>query len=137
METKFNFNSAICTSLSQSERLIALGLKKETADMSYQYLNQWDGWFVRPIEEDEKITHIEIPAWSLHRLIEMMPTLIGWRDKQYWLDVNNDGVCYSTSMSCALVEFIADNLYDNIIFCIEWLIKKGYFNKEYLNGHKD
>ena len=72
------------------------------------------------------------PRWSLHRLIEMMPTLIGWRDKQYWLDVNNDGVCYSTSMSYALVEFIADNLYDNIIFCIEWRIKEGYFNKEYL-----
>ena len=35
-------------------------------------------------------------------------------------------------MSYALVEFIADNLYDNIIFCIEWLIKEGYFNKEYL-----
>jgi hypothetical protein len=25
-----------------------------------------------------------------------------------------------------------DNLYDNIIDCIEWLIKEGYFNKEYL-----
>ena len=23
-------------------------------------------------------------------------------------------------------------LYDNIIDCIEWLIKEGYFNKEYL-----
>ena len=25
------------------------------------------------------------------------------------------------------------NLYDNLIDCIEWLIKEGYFNKEYLN----
>ena len=33
MGTKFNFNSAICTSKAQSERLLALGLKKETADM--------------------------------------------------------------------------------------------------------
>ena len=24
------------------------------------------------------------------------------------------------------------SIYDNIIDCIEWLIKKGYFNKEYL-----
>lgn len=25
-----------------------------------------------------------------------------------------------------------NNIYDNIIDCIEWLIKEGYFNKEYL-----
>ena len=33
MKTKFNFNSQICTTREQSERLLALGLKKETADM--------------------------------------------------------------------------------------------------------
>lgn len=33
METNLKFNSAICTSREQSERLLALGLKKETADM--------------------------------------------------------------------------------------------------------
>ena len=141
METKFNFNSQVCTNRFQSERLLALGLKKETADMAQ--IENWDydlkdgkfftgEYFERPIDYVEGMTGHYIPAWSLHRLIEMMPTLIGWRDKQYWLDVNNDGVCYSTRMSYALVEFIADNLYDNIIFCIEWLIKEGYFNKEYL-----
>ena len=36
METKFNFNSQICTTKEQSERLLALGLKKETADMVYR-----------------------------------------------------------------------------------------------------
>ena len=139
--SEFNFNSQVCTTKVQSERLLALGLKKETADMAL--IENWeydlkDGkfftgeYFERPIDYVEGMTGHYIPAWSLHRLIEMMPTLIGWRDKQYWLDVNNDGVCYSTSMSYALVEFIADNLYDNIIFCIEWLIKEGYFNKEYL-----
>lgn len=30
------FNSQICTTKEQSERLLALGLKKETADMRYQ-----------------------------------------------------------------------------------------------------
>ena len=29
------FNSQICTTKEQSERLLALGLKKETADMYY------------------------------------------------------------------------------------------------------
>lgn len=31
--SNFNFTSQVCTSRSQSERLLALGLKKETADM--------------------------------------------------------------------------------------------------------
>ena len=30
---EFNFNSQICTTREQSERLLALGLRKETADM--------------------------------------------------------------------------------------------------------
>ena len=30
----FNFNSQICTTKEQSERLLSLGLKKETADMT-------------------------------------------------------------------------------------------------------
>ena len=127
------FNSQICTTREQSERLIALGLKKETADMKWLGCSDENGDIYYLLSDvPHHFRSIDIPAWSLHRLIEMMPTLIGWRDKQYWLDVNNDGVCYSTSMSYALVEFIADNLYDNIIFCIEWLIKEGYFNKEYL-----
>ena len=35
METKFNFNSQVCTDKIQSERLLSLGLKKETADMRH------------------------------------------------------------------------------------------------------
>ena len=34
METKFNFKSQVCTTIEQSRRLLELGLKKETADMS-------------------------------------------------------------------------------------------------------
>ena len=37
------FNSQVCTSLSQSEKLLALGLKKETADMCWRYVNTVKG----------------------------------------------------------------------------------------------
>ena len=126
-----NFKSQICTSRSQSKRLLSLGLKKETADMSYQYLNQWDGWLIRPIEEDEKITHMEIPAWSLHRLIEMMP------EEMYGglLCIFKDSIRYEELIMDrpeAHFEVIGDNIYENAISCIEWLIKEGYFPKEYL-----
>lgn len=127
------FNSQTCTSREQSERLLALGLKKETADMCHFW--HWESDDYSRLCASWEFAHRsnkDIPAWSLHRLIEMMPTLIYRRERQYWLDINNDGVCYNTNGGFACVEYIADNLYDNILYCIEWLIKEGYFNKEYL-----
>ena len=41
----FNINSQICTTREQSERLLALGLKKETADMTI-HLKRDGGWYV-------------------------------------------------------------------------------------------
>ena len=137
METKFNFKSAICTSRSQSEALLKLGLKPETADMVHIYLNQWDGWYVRPLDVDESIHHMEIPAWSLHRLIEMMPNNIHKYNDIADLSVSNELVQYrfydvDYNHDVCLEHFNGGTLYDNIIDCIEWLIKEGYFNKEYL-----
>lgn len=37
------FNSQICTTKEQSERLLALGLKKETADCYYYAQQRWNG----------------------------------------------------------------------------------------------
>ena len=142
METKFNFNSQICTSRVQSERLLALGLKKETADMKYPCTSEYyegiltEGTSSLPIiidTEDDDITEYDIPAWSLGRLIEMMPldvvpeggldncfTLIKNYPKGY--SVEYDGFSY----------YHKENIYDTIIDGIEHLIKEGYFNKEYL-----
>ena len=123
METKFNFNSQVCTSRVQSERLLKLGLKKETADCYYSGNGSCE--MGRPCNSKET------PAWSLHRLIEMMPSLIWHREYQYSLNINDDGVIYDR-MGIAIVEFIDDNLFDNMIACIRWLIEKNHFNKEYL-----
>lgn len=64
-----NFKSQICTNKEQSQRLLVLGLKKETADMKLiPYTREAisidynDGNF---LEEDL------YPAWSLHRLMEI------------------------------------------------------------------
>ena len=103
METKFNFKSAICTSRSQSERLLALGLKKETADCCYYY---YDGEYLIAFAEDAKYPS-DIPAWSLHRLMIL---------------AEMKGTAFSD----------LDVAYETTISIIAAKIRFGYFNKEYL-----
>lgn len=120
MESKFNFNSQICTSREQSERLLALGLKKETADC-----------VLLPSTNYIKNT---IPAWSLHRLWELTPKVIFTKPSLY-LTMCEDSVFYCAEGDNEEYEKSFSrqiSLYDNIIDCIESLIKEGYFNKEYI-----
>lgn len=128
MEESLKFNSQICTTKEQSQRLLDLGLKPETADM---YFNTQTGIIEVPYSEDELVSHLglsgNIPAWSLHRLIAFLPETVGEKYEYFALyhaSVRYGGIIHDFSES--------DNLYDNIIDCIEWLIKEGYFNKEYL-----
>ena len=109
METTLKFNSAVCTSRAQSERLLSLGLKKETADTLYM---QIDGYWVCIISQgDEEYIPYEdhLPAWSLHRLIEILNI---WH-----LELNFN-------------EF--NNAYDQIISYFEERVKGGFINKKYL-----
>ena len=95
--SNFNFTSQVCTSREQSERLLALGLKKETADM---YIFDVEVYIGKPNIDD-------IPAWSLHRLIEIAEL------PQYW-------------------ECISGNWYEEVIAHIQSMIHINGFNKEYL-----
>lgn len=138
METKFNFKSQICTTREQSERLLALGLKKETADMWYPHFAK-----TCPIPLiDEVLTTDDIPAWSLGRLIEMLPSPIPISEDlptfhhyayldlskvsahYYWEDYDGD--------ERALVSFCGNGFFAAVVDAIEWLIKEEYFPKEYL-----
>ena len=118
METKFNFNSQICTTREQSERLLALGLKKETADMCWVLTdedregNEYSVEYISIGQGEYQLMHPDwyTPAWSLHRLIEIVS------HTQY--------PYYVISKELPI--------YDALCERIEWLIKKGYFNKEYL-----
>ena len=116
METKLNFKSAICTSREQSEKLLALGLKKETADMihSLKQTSQIGDWFILPrYHGDNRYSKETIPAWSLHRLI----LLCKYNDNGFATLIPREGT------------------YDYLIESIAHRIKEGYFNKEYLNGN--
>ena len=113
------FNSQICTTREQSERLIALGLKKETADMFW--MEEWKfnektnepyftGEYLESIKRSNKWVDLRdsIPAWSLHRLIEMVA---GGSEEQ--------------------MIFLPDP-YDELIEEIAGAIMVGCFPKEYL-----
>ena len=126
------FTSQICTTKEQSERLLALGLKKETADMHhYQYI---DGgrWNIEAHPSIAGYTSRLVPAWSLHRLIEMMPTVITHDDYSLILGINATCVYYADDEYAETFKAFEGNLYDCVVKCIVWLIKEGYFNKEYL-----
>ena len=100
MENNLKFNSAICTSRVQSERLLSLGLKKETADMCWMY--------GEVLSCNPPVLTVDIPAWSLHRLIEMVA---GGSEEQ--------------------MIFLPDP-YDELIEEIAGAIMVGCFPKEYL-----
>lgn len=132
------FNSQICTTREQSERLLALGLKKETADMIHclketAYIKDW---FILPLYHgDKRYTVEKVPAWSLHRLIELCPQQINIGKRKYFHTlhlINNEYVAYIDDIGDAYNYHNEGDLYNSLIRCIEWLIKEGYFNKEYL-----
>ena len=143
----FNFTSQICTTKEQSERLLALGLKKETADCRHwAYTKDSKGnpipkrnqrWFTRiGTEESVQVCGFMdatfIPAWSLHRLIEVMPTVITHDDYSLILGINATCIYYADDEYAETFKAFEGNLYDCVVKCIVWLIKEGYFNKEYL-----
>lgn len=129
METKFNFKSAICTSRSQSEKLLALGLKPETADCVLPKKDNLPP-LVMPYDQASIYTTLEaIPAWSLHRLIEMMPKNIAIDgDTAYPLQIQkrSDGkwcVGYQGWYDCV------GDLYDSVIWIYQLLISEGYLDE--------
>ena len=144
METKFNFKSAICTDRNQSERLLSLGLKRETADMiwTHAYYSTWaatareNPLYFHEADEDT------IPAWSLGRLLEMLPNLIYPKEElpsfsgYAYLNYTKIAVWYNYTdydmEDRTLISWRGNGLFSAVVDCIEWLIKEGHFNKEYL-----
>lgn len=136
---KFEFKSAICTSIEQSKRLLELGLKKETADMhisniSSKGINYTDDWQIGSIPYcnvmsfwDSKGLQLEktawsiIPAWSLHRLLFLIPK-----------EINIYGFKFPLRSDMIMRLKDADYMYDRLIGIIERVINEGYFNKDYL-----
>lgn len=123
---EYNFKSQPATTIEQSKRLIALGVKPETADMTHHFLNSIDNYELKDVEFS-RIMHLQemlnkkpvlgkngddlyakdIPAWSLHRLLEIWDSHIAVFDCKR-------------------------NPYNRLIDEIEECIKKGFIDTRYL-----
>ena len=174
------FKSQICTTVEQSKRLLGLGLKKETADMTWKFSylmkgvpqydclaeSTWDSETIaryvqhcglmnltehwkhsdgtQMSSEDvyAEITKKDIPAWSLHRLLCMIPNILR-AEKPFEnsfsslmnIRISTLGIAYyyEDYDENRIYEFECfENLMEASVSAIEWLIKEGYFNKEYL-----
>lgn len=127
-----NFKTQISTTREQSERLLALGIKPETEDMCYNLyfksappeINNYGA----DLYKDKKY----IPSWSLSRLLEMMPQYIDERE-EVLLMIEPPLIVYYDTRYKGQQHFTTNtNIFDNCIAMIDWLIRNGYFNKEYL-----
>ena len=112
-KTELKFNSQVCTTKEQSQRLLDLGLKPGTADM--YHATYYDANDNNNIVRYTCVRHKglpllsqDFPAWSLHRLL----CLLYPREDVY--------------------PIMPTTAYDDIIGEIENEIKCGGFNKEYL-----
>lgn len=101
------FESQICTTKEQSERLLALGLKRDTADMGI--VKSTNEIYVGCPTDYSFERGLHIPAWSLHRLMEIYTN--GFSDSNWNMAQFNWNI---------------------LIDCIECRIYEGYCNKEYL-----
>lgn len=106
----FEFKSQVATTREQSERLLALGLKKETADMVILEHPRKEGRYFYIPKEDANVDGF--PAWSLHRLLCL-----------YGLDYTIKEV-YNSAEEC----------YGMLISAIGIAIEDGMFNKDYLEN---
>lgn len=162
------FTSQICTTREQSQRLLDMGLKPETADMVYHFTGssieaiQWELQTKPPTLRgefwtEERIAHLarrgesgeevfdklwgkDVPAWSLSRLMDIMPNVVFENKKpgkphHPELIKGNSGYILSIrrhTADCLVGTYMENTPIECCVSMIEWLIRNNYFNKNYL-----
>lgn len=125
LQFDFQLDSQICTTKEQSQQLLDLGLKIETADMKgVPYSN------ITVSSRCTEYDYLDVyPAWSLHRLIAMC-NKINFGMSIGILGIYNNEIVVNEDVFNVFNNY--HNAYDNLISIIEWTIKLGLFNNEYL-----
>lgn len=144
------FNSKIATTKEQSQRLLALGLKAETADMYLEKcrLPEAGDYYLHTLPDGIDVKHWFsarmnrdiIPAWSLSRLWELLPVEVPdpkpeFRPHHPVLIKDKPGHVVSIrrhTADCLVGTYRESNPIECCVLIIDWLIKNKHFNKEYI-----
>lgn len=122
--------NSISTTQDQSARLLKCGVSADTADMMFTPHNTLS---TEPYKEALKDRGY-IPAWSLSRLLSLLPFKIHSGNFEFWLDVApiNFGTQWSIGYYCTEKPRTIKGLThtESLIECavqeIEWLSANGY-----------
>ena len=121
----------ICTTQDQSARLLKCGVPAESADMSID--TDTDKLYLSAYSERVDKVH-DVPAWSLSRLLSLLPFKIHSGNFEFWLDVApiNYGKGWSIGYYCTEKPRTIKGLThtESLIECavreIEWLSANGH-----------
>lgn len=132
------------TNKEQSERLISLGIKPETADF---VLVKWEceSYSIKMAGDESEDEEVIRRCWTFSRLLGMMPEEIyrvvtspgGRFEEEFWYDriICGTSVEYSSQVNegkYTLISSQEEDIFTNLINIIEWLIKSEELNQEYL-----
>lgn len=131
----------LTTTKEQSERLINIGLKKETADCAHLHFydkkitfKDSDDWVTTYFADWDVMKGNEYsPVWSVLRLEDMLPKEIATAAETYHLIQNEFGIEYQNKDGKFLFRCYADDKIDKLIKCIEILVDNFLLNTEFLN----
>lgn len=121
----------ICTTKDQSARLLKCGVPAESADMSID--TDTDKLYLGAYSERVDKVH-EVPAWTLSRLLTLLPFKIPCGNFEFWLDVApiNFGTQWSIGYYCTekprTIKGLThtESLFECAVQEIEWLSANGY-----------
>ena len=123
-------NTNLSTTQEQSARLLRCGVSTDTADMMFTPHNTLSTEPYKETLDDRGY----IPAWSLSRLLSLLPFKIHSCKYEYWLDIApmDYGKQWSIGYYCMEKPKVIKGLtrMDSLIECavqeIEWLTINGY-----------
>ena len=109
----------ICTSLEQSKKLMELGIDRKSSDMYY-----WCGSDLRIGGHKAQDEELDIPAWSLSALLELIPDKISINNESYYLSFTKKSVEFRGTITWdgqKTKSFEMDNILDAAFEMICWL----------------
>ena len=111
----------ICTTIEQSKKLIELGIDRKTSDLYY-----WCGSDLRIGGYKAQDEELDIPAWSLTALLDLMPNEL--QDNHFLtLEKENDEYCccYEDNNGNSFTHFFARDSLDAAFEMVCWLLENN------------